>query len=251
MRQQISMNQALFDGVWLRQNWIQFKLYDDPAINRDWRTSLNWYHTTLRTIRPTVESDEAVALVLFTTYGPQDYESSERVIAERSLPSVPNNKVSFIKLRIFPIAGLRERVKGICEERFNTLEGLWNYETFKEYDVLADLGNRYGRDQTGVINRENTLRFMRFWDAGCRYILSIMSESGDWEENVDVWGVPHLINNALGAWLRLPIARCGCGGPVCIATSPVQINPTQVTEVPLFLSCCSKCGKQSLVSTNI
>lgn len=245
------MDQIRFDGVWTKENWIQFKLYDDPEINRDWRSFLLWYHTTLRTLRPIVEFEQGVVLTLFTTYGPQDYENSERAIAERSLPNIPNGKVCFIRLRIFPLSGLRNRIKDAFEKEFNTLRGLWNYETFTEYDVLGDLGNRYGRDGTGIINRENTLRFMRYWDAGCRYVLSIMSESGTWEDNVDVWGIPHLINNALGGWLRLPSAKCTCGGKLYITTSYVEIKIASATAVPLFLSCCSKCENRSLVSTNI
>ena len=71
-----------------------------------------------------------------------------------------------------------------------------NLNSVHDQDLLM-----YGRDRNGVINQQNTTRFMQYWDAGCRYILSIISESEGWEENVDVWGVPHLINNALGGWL--------------------------------------------------
>jgi hypothetical protein len=250
LRRLLSRNKrSLFDGIWLKENWIQFKLYDDPAISRDWKSNLGWYHSTLRAIRSTIETHDVV-MVLFTTYGPQAYEGFEREIAERSLPNIPDSDVSFVKLRLFPLAGSRRSVAEACSRRFDTMEGLWDYETLREYDALGDLGNRYGRDRNGVISQETTLRFIRYWDSGCRYILSIMSESGSWEEDVDVWGIPHLINNALGASLRIDV-RCACGGRLCIATFPAQISPTQMTNTPLFLSCCLNCGRQSLLSTNI
>ena len=248
------MADTQFSGIWRKENWIQFKLYDDPSIERNWKGHLNWYHTMLRSLRPIIENEQDILISFFTVYGPQHYDAFERVIAEKSLPNPPDRNVRFIKLRIFPLLGRREQVRGSLEERFDACRGLWDYETLREYDVTEDLGNRYGRNENGTVDHDRTLRFMKYWDAGCRYILSVIAESGTWQNNVDVWGIPHLINNALGGWLRVPNGKCDCGGDLCIGTSYFQ-NATpvtmSVTSVPLFLTGCSSCDRMTLRSINI
>lgn len=239
----------------LRQNWIQFKMYDNPDVTRNWRDSLDWYYNVLRTIvRPIVESDESVSFVLFTRYGPQQYESSERPAMERLLPSVPTGTVSFVRLRVLPAPDSRERVKRSFEEQIHAQpSALWDYEIVREYDVIGDLGNRYGRGEDGSVDQGRTLRFIRYWDAGCRYILSIVADSGNWERNVDIWGVPHLINNALGSWLRHPNAACDlCGTKLCVDTNRAELTAAQsVNHVPLMLAACPRCDRQMLIATNM
>jgi hypothetical protein len=110
------------------------------------------------------------------------------------------------------------------------------------WNVASDLGTRYG---SNLANQ--TLGFMRYWDAACRYILSILAMPGNWKDDVDVWGVPHLVNNSMGAWLRPkgnPRICPNCQAHMYMSTTPgAVIFPTSITEIgtPLFVFVCPRC----------
>ena len=243
------------EGPWDPRNWIQFKIYDNPEVKRNSKECLDWYHGVLRAvIRPVVQSNASISFILFTVYGLPQYEQFETNIAEKALSKIPSAGVFFVKLRIFPTLGSRTEVLRAFERQFETgKSSIWDYEVLREYDVLGDLGNRYGRGPNGEINRDITMLFLRYWDAGCRYILSIITDEGNWLEKVDVWGVPHLINNALGGWLRLSAAKCpSCGEAMYMKTTFIKGDfQIKVVGMPSFLAECPKCGKETVISTNI
>jgi len=244
------------DAVWSKENWIQFTLYDDPDARWTWKQALDWYHNVLRTaIRPVVESEKSIEIVLFSHYGPSSYEPPDRRICQRTLSSIPDKPTRYIRLRIFPAVHERENIVARLEDRLRAQHCAWDYEILTEYDVLGDLGNRFGRNQDGSIEHERTLRFVRYWDAGCRYILSVIADSGNWEKNVEIWAVPHLINNALGSWLRHPNVKCNnCGefGYMRTNVTNAQLAAKGLEiRVPMFAFGCPKCGSQWIGCTNI
>jgi hypothetical protein len=241
-------------AIWSKENWIQFTLYDSPDARRSWKEALDWYHDVLRTVvRPVVESQKSIQIVLFTHYGPSSYQPPDRRICQRALSSIPDKPVRYIRLRIFPLARERGNIITKFEDQLRAQHCTWDYEILTEYDVLGDLGNRFGRKQDGSIEPERTLRFVRYWDAGCRYILSVIADSGNWEKNVEIWAVPHLINNALGSYLRHPNTKCpNCGELGYMETNVVNVLTAKgEIRVPTFAFGCPKCGSQWIGSTNI
>jgi len=245
---------VLLDSTWAKENWIQFILYDDPQVKRDWKQALDWYHDVLgKTVRPVVKSAKnSIEIVLFTHYGPFPYEPPEARICQHALQRVPDKPTRFVRLRLFPAVGQRENIIKELDHTIRTQKSVWDYEILTEYDVLGDLGNRYGRGEDGSVDHERTLLFIRYWDAGCRYILSVVPDSGNWEKNVDVWGVPHLINNALGSWLRHPSVKCKCGELGYMGTALVDARlVAKDIRLPMFAFACPRCGSQWIGWTNI
>ena len=241
------------------EKWLYFKLYKKPKDDHSWKSSLDWYHSVLREIvRPFVESTREVGAILFGIYGPTPYvvenhEKYERIITP------PESDVVFMRLRAYISSDDKKAVKDKLVATIESRRDLvWDYEILKEYRVRDDLGGRFGRKSDGSIDDERTLRFIRYWDAGCRYILSILADEGNWEPNVDVWGIPHLINNSLGGWLRHPSLKCkNCGSLMYMATSCVPIPPqllpalSSFKRAPIFLFVCPKCNSVIVGLTNI
>jgi len=124
------------------------------------------------------------------------------------------------------------------------------------YHVRDDLGRRYGSR-----NDNQTLCFIRYWDSACRYILSILTLPGNWISGVDVWGIPHLVNNSLGAMLRLSGSLCPyCHASLYLNTAiaearkmppNLQAMLPYFQTIPVFLMLCPNCGEPWLASTNI
>ena len=123
------------------------------------------------------------------------------------------------------------------------------------FNVRGDLGTRYGSGDD-----DQTLRFVRYWDSACRYILSILTLPGNWLNDVDVWGIPHLVNNSLGAMLRTSHRCPYCGTIQFMATSITDVSnlpPNLLAmlphfqRIPIFLFICPRCGQLWLNYTNI
>ena len=119
------------------------------------------------------------------------------------------------------------------------------------YDVSRDLGPRYGSN----LNNQ-TLQFIRYWDAGCRYILSTRSMPGNWKRDIDIWGVPHLVNNSIGSWLR-PNKLCSnpnCNSRMYMNTVPITFqfsNPVNQIDLPAFVFVCPSCLNMLACPSNI
>lgn len=99
--------------------------------------------------------------------------------------------------------------------------------------------------------------FIRYWDAACRYILELIDDPGNWDANVDVWGIPHLVVNSLGAWLRVSEAHCpNCDARMYMATwgeIPTELRGQlmNMTMIPISLFICPQCNAGALASTRI
>lgn len=226
-----------------QRSWLFLKLYKNPQLPTDWANSLNWYHQTLiSVVRPVVSTNSDIACLFFGLYGPESYcEEDEHYI--KTLEQTAGNFV-YIRMRLATIKGKKNSIKNALLTSIAQNAGLvWDYEAMSTFNVMGDLGSRYGCNSPS-----QTLQYVRYWDAGCRYILSILRMPGNWEQTVDVWGIPHLINNSLGAWLRpngSPKLCPNCQGEMYMSTTCWDITfnaPIQRTGLPLFVFSCPRCG---------
>ena len=225
------------------QNWLFFKLYKNPQSSNDWAISLNWYHQTLiNVVRPVVSENTDITCLFFGLYGPEQYGAEdERYL--RTLDQTAGNFV-YIRLRVAVKKGKKTAMKDALITSIAQNPALvWNYEIMTTFNVMRDIGSRYGSNLPN-----QTLQYIRYWDAGCRYILSILRMPGNWEQTVDVWGIPHLINTSLGAWLRpngSPVLCPNGHGAMYMSTTvwDVTLNaPIQRIGLPLFVFSCPQCG---------
>ena len=236
------------------EKWGYFKLYKKSQSDCSWKSILDWYHESLRIIvSPFIDASKEVEAVLFSLYGPQQYDVEDGDRYERVI-TPPDSDVVFIRLRMYVGQNDKKAVNKRLQESINSRRNIiWDYELLNKYNARQDLGGRYGRLIDGSIDDERTIRFIRYWDSGCRYILSIISDSGNWDKNVDVWGVPHLINNALGGWLRPTNVKCpNCKELMYMATYVTRLpEAVSIIGVPSFLFACPRCNRQLVVPTNI
>ena len=233
--------------------WLFFKLYKNPDSPSDWKSNLDWYHQTLNNvIKPIVVGTPEIRVVFFGFYGPTTYstegETYERQIRQsrRSM-----NDLVYIQPRLSIKWGSKRNTRNALVTSINNNRHLvWDYEIMKTYHVRNDLGSRYGSN-----NDAQTLEFIRYWDAACRYILSILVLSGNWIHDVDVWGIPHLVNNSLGAWLRPergPVPCPRCQTHMYMVTSICSLSPPQQTNtIPYFLFACPNCRNQLCRPCNV
>jgi hypothetical protein len=202
-------------------------------------------------------SNSEIRHVFFGIYGPEDYVDEGGLYFRRLNPA-PSQKLHLIRVRAY----VPQHKESVRNNMISTIDNqsalIWNYEVLEEYQVRDDLGNRYGRLNDGTIDAKRTVLFIRYWDAACRYILDILTDVGNWDRNVDVWGVPHLVNNSLGAWLRLTNAQCSrCRTAMYLSTIPRRISQQdaqrlpQIGNVPIFLFICPECSSIVFGSSNI
>jgi hypothetical protein len=158
-------------------------------------------------------------------------------------------------LRVAVKSGSKNRVKNaILTSIGNNGTLVWDYELMVTCNVAGDLGSRFGSNSAA-----QTLGFIRYWDAGCRYILSILTMPGNWIADVDVWGIPHLVNNSMGIWLRQerPPVICpnpNCGGHMYMNTVPIPVTfapPITQIDLPTFVFICPRCQRTQFLSSNI
>lgn len=232
------------------RNWVYFKLYKDPNLVNDWQSTLNWYHQTLLdVVKPVILNTSNIRVVFFGFYGPSAH-GIENENYERQINPTATNLV-FIRLRISMFKGNKNRVKNAFVAQIAQNGNLvWDYEVMKTYHVNNDLGPRYGNN----VNSK-TLQFIRYWDSACRYILSILDPTNNWIPDVDVWGIPHLVNNSLGATLRPERGPrvCQCGTHMYMRTWFQTLQPVNLQEqnFPLFVFECPNCGSQNIQPINI
>jgi len=245
--------------ILVSESWLYFKLYKNPKETSEWKSNLDWYHKVLREIvKPFVDGTEETRIVLFGFYGPRPYDIENGNEYERTIIT-PSDDVVYIRLRLYVGQVFKQRVREELETRLQSHNDMvWDYEILKGFKARDDLGGRFGRRSDGFIDDKLTLRFIRYWDSACRYILSVLVDQENWERNVDVWGIPHLVNNSLGAWLRLQNVKCPkCTASMYMVTSVTPLPPSLVAalrhmkQTPIFLVVCPRCGIAMVISTNI
>jgi hypothetical protein len=233
------------------KRWLFFKLYKDPDSERSWQNNLNWYHQILiQIVRPIVDAHDDIRAVFFGIYGQDHYDNEDEEYEKQINPQAQTNWV-FVRLRMAVELKNKDTIKNeFMSAILNNKKLIWDYEVMNTFNVMRDLGSRYGSN-----NEDQTLGFVRYWDAGCRYILSIVTMPGNWMADVDVWGIPHLINNSIGAWLRQkPPQSCpNCGNQMYINITGATIRLGADTDVgvPLLVLVCPHCQTIASLSTNM
>lgn len=189
-----------FRDIWLNEeNWIYFRIYAKNEFLQNWVTANNWYIKVLnRIVKPVVtQYDEIIKVTFFGIYG-GDYESEESCVMDESTSTdLGSNKVLFIRLRLCVSerkSEVKDSLNASIHEHNNDL--ILTHEKCI-YRVRADLGNRYAKMNDNTMNEERLLNFINYWNGACRYILSIIAND-TLDNTVDIWGVPHLVNNSLG-----------------------------------------------------
>jgi len=233
------------------ENWIYFKIFDDPSLKRSWKDQLDWYHQVLiKIVKPLIHNSPEVRAVFFGTYGPEKYEPEKEEYENKIV--APNVNVDYLRLRLSVDQESKEDLKNKFVNELDSRKNIvWGYETMLTYHVRCDLGDRYGSH-----NDDQTLQFIRYWDAACRYILSILTLPGNWTQDVDVWGIPHLVNNSLGAWLRPERSPVLCPACQTHMYMPARYElPSSVTvssnAFPIVLFVCPKCFESQIRPFNI
>lgn len=241
------MDNSLLDT----SSWVQLKVFMNIGREASWREKLNCYYGILSLLQPTPINRQIIDAFFFSQYGPKDYSPEPDTMYIRRIESPPQTQISYIRLRIHPIDGRREEVIQATSSALLEQEIVLDFEILNEYNTIGDLGNRFGRNDDNTIDDEATVNFVKYWDAGCRYILSVLNDS-DIRQNVDVWGIPHLINNAVGSFLRLPFNCPDCGGRVWLLTGLVSLEQEiRMNTLPVFLGACQRCGRTTSTPTNI
>lgn len=240
------------DSLLELKSWIQFKVFMNLDKEATWREKLTCYYGILLLLKSILNNQKLIDVFFFSQYGPKNYTTeSERLYLKKVLV-LPTSKVSYIRIRIHPMEGKSKVVIASISKLLTNQTLVWDFEILKEYDVKGDLGNRYGKKDDNTIDDETTINFVMYWGAGCRYILSVMNDSNDFRQNVDVWGIPHLINNAVGSYLRLSEKCQECNGKKWLITNPITIEQEIKTKtLPLFFTVCQDCGFITPIISNI
>ena len=212
------------------------------------------YHGISLLVKLVLEDRRLLESFFFSQYGPENYveEDSSRYI--RRIDTLPNQAISYIRLRISPVSGNRDNaVQSLTTILLQNRALVLGFEILSSYDPVTDLGNRYGKRDDGTVDDLATVDFIRYWEAGCRFILSALNQMPGFRKNVDVWGIPHLINNAIGSLLRMQNQNCPkCKSPMWILTWPISIQMSAPpSSLPLFPCLCIECGWSSAITTNI
>lgn len=194
-----------FRNIWLNEEkWIYFRLFAKNDFLQNWVTMNRWYTKVLnRIVKPVVtQYDETVTAIFFGIYG-GDYKQEQGCVMDESTSTdLGSNKVLFIRLRLC-VSQRTSEIKDSLNELIheNNTDLILTHEECR-YRVASDLGNRYAKTSDGTINEERLLNFINYWNGACRYILSILVKD-TLDDEVDIWGIPHLINNSLGTKLSM------------------------------------------------
>jgi hypothetical protein len=238
------------------KNWLNFKLYRKCVSGESWKTPLDWYHEVVRdVVKPWTNSNAEIRFIFFGIYGPEDYRA-EPVEYERHISSQFEGRFNYVRLRANTVENMDSVKNSLVAAIRAKTPLIWDYEVL-EYRVRDDLGNRYGRLNIGTIDDHRTAMFIRYWDAACRYVMEILTSPGNWDDNVDVWGIPHLVNNSLGAWLRIHGVKCPrCSTSMYLATwqeIPQQLRPqlAAISNAPICLLVCPQCSSATITPMNI
>lgn len=232
------------------RNWLYLRLYRASNLPTDWKSVLDWYHEILiHIVKPLVFNSPEIRVVLFGLYGPEAYRREDERYSRSITP--PQNDVRFIRLRISSRIGSKKKVNQALTAILNQHQNrVQDYEVMQTYHVRNDLGSRYG---SGIDHQ--TQLFIDYWNAACRYVLEILDLNHNWKPDVDVWGIPHLLNNSLGCWLRPergPVTCPACQNHMYMATwCQIPAQNMQVNGFPFSLFVCPNCGRQDFRAHNI
>ena len=130
--------------------------------------------------------------------------------------------IRYIRLRLFINSNQRDSIIKNFIEQIEDIEYILGFELVK-YDVISDLGRRFSSKKEewnhSLDKLERLEYFIKYWDAVCRYILTIITNDYYLDfENVEIGSILHLGFHSLGS--NLPIQKCqNCGGILYLMSS--------------------------------
>jgi hypothetical protein len=228
------------------KRWLYFKLYDKPTTEYEAIDRLKWYNKLLsEVIKPWEELNKPQALFVscygIAKYGPDSGREDPETLTKK-LDAIPEGGISFVRLRAYFQSGESMRYGEASLKDMIKKGPVWDFEQYGGYDVLADLGNRYARvGPENSIDKKTTISFIEYWASACKYILNIVDTKTIWNKNVDVWGIPHLVNNAVGGFLRVNNAPC----------SKCETNEYLSTGAVIADFFCPKCERYETYKMNM
>ena len=221
-----------------QSNWLSFNIFFPPKIfEEEIPKSNKFYFGFLKnTLKPFIESKkEEIKYLFFSQYISQkpidkiiinkfnieDWNKELKKLQTRTVSGLGDN-IYFIRLRFYIN---RNRDNTITEfiNKLDNLDTILGYQLV-EYDVSKDLGKRYS-NHSGILGNSIELKrltlFIEYWNAICRYILSIITDDYYLDsKNVDITGILHLGFNSLGNQLPLNFFKCGkCGGTIYLLSN--------------------------------
>lgn len=194
--------------------WLYYKIYA--------KEMANWYYTILNeVVKPFVQQNNVHYDKFFFFNYEEDYVL-EPNCAHKFEAGV---KVRYIRLRVKAqddnLGNLEKSLLELIATSQTTLE----HEKC-EYDVSADLGNRFGLTRTDLA--------VNYLDAFARMVLSLLATNNQLVNGDKPASAIHLIHNMIGS--QIPVA---CGNVNCRAINQVQL------AIPFI---CRVCGVTTYLS---
>ncbi len=221
-----------------QSNWLSFNIFFPPKTLLDEIPKNNkcYYEFLKDNLKPFIESKmEEIKYLFFSQYltkKPIDKIIIDKFNSEdwfKELHELPakivtqlGNKIRYVRLRFY----INRNRKTIITEFISLLDNLDSILGYQivEYDVSRDLGKRYS-NHSGILDESIELKrltlFIEYWNAICRYILSIITDDYYLDfRNVDITGILHLGFNSLGNQLPLNFHKCErCGSTIYLLSN--------------------------------
>jgi len=221
-----------------QSNWLSFNIFFPPKtlLGEIPKNNKCYFEFLKDNLKPFIESKmEEIKYLFFSHYITQ--KPIDKIIIDKfntedwfnELHKLPANIVSqlgnnmrYVRLRFY-INRNREIIITEFKNLLDNLDSILGYQLV-EYDVSSDLGKRYS-NHSDILDESIEIRrltlFIEYWNAICRYILSIITDDYFLDfKNVDITGILHLGFNSLGNHLPLNFQKCErCGGVIYLLSN--------------------------------
>jgi hypothetical protein len=169
--------------------WLYYKIYAEDTAN--------WYYRILKeVVKPFTQQNQQLIDKYFFFHYREAYahEGNCKPKFEVGAP------VRYVRLRA---RAREEDIEALERSLIELTEGSQTtLETEKcEFDVNADLGNRFGQQRTELA--------VSYLDALARMVLSLLTDGNQLENGAKPYSAIHLIHNMMGD--QIPVACANCG----------------------------------------
>lgn len=225
-----------------QSNWLSFNIFFPPKTLLDEIPKNNkcYFEFLKDNLKPFIESKmDEIKYLFFSHYITQ--KPIDKIIINnfniedwfKELHKLPanivtqlGNNIRYVRLRLY----INRNREIIITEFINILDNLNSILGYQlvEYDVSNDLGKRYSNHSDNLdesIELKRLTLFIEYWNAICRYILSIITDDYFLDfRNVDITGILHLGFNSLGDHLPLNFQKCERCGDVIYLLSNREVS---------------------------
>lgn len=227
-----------------QSNWLSFNILFPPKTLLDEIPKNNkcYYEFLKDILKPFIESKiEEIKYLFFSHYITQ--KPIDKIIIDKfniedwfkELHELPanivtrlGNNIRYVRLRFY-INRNKETIIAEFIKLLDNMDDILGYQLV-EYDVSSDLGKRYSNHSDILdesIELKRLILFIEYWNAICRYILSIITDDYYLDfRNVDITGILHLGFNSLGNQLPLNFHKCERCGSVIYLLSNRDVSCT-------------------------